>query len=258
MVPPDRRVLLPLAVLGGLQAVLSIERLLRGQGAWWTALAELGLVALVMVPALVTLLLLAKRPRPRAGSLLARAGERMRWFVVGGFACGGALLALPDWYGLRSLYPSGPPVAWIVAGVGLGMLGLCLRSSARDLGRARRACSDEGSLELVGAGQVSSSTEVLDIGVGNRWLGDLTDGGTAYRARQQVAHALVGDPSLGVGRLRRAHRRLRWGCLGALASVGIALACVSWRPALQPRAEQAQPAPLSERIGGTGLQTLTP
>lgn len=247
--------MLPLAVLGGLQAVLSIDRLQRAQGAWWTALAELGLVALVLAPAAVTLSLLARRPPPRSGSLLARAGERMRWFVVGAFTCAAALLALPHWYRSRWLYPSGAPLAWMVAGAGLLMLGLCLRSSGRDLRRARRACKDDGLLELVGAAQLSPSTEVLDIGVGNRWLGDLTNGGAAYRTRQEVAHAVMGDPSLGVGRLQRAHRLLRWGCLAALASVGIAVACMTWRPAPRSGAEQAQPPRLPS---GAGLQTVTP
>jgi len=240
---------------------------------WWVVVAEAGLLALVVAPPLVLLTLWALRPRARAGSLLARASERAHWCLVAAVACGGALLALPDWYGLREFYGSGTLVVWAALGLGLLTLGVCALSSARDLRRARRALRDEASLQPVAAGHVSPSTRLLDIGVGDRMLGEVTTGGSAYRACEQVSRVVVGDPGLGAGRLARAHRRLLWACLAASVCVGLggsyaiaqpyvstaAEVAEGWRLAGQEPAAAPPPVPVRDRMpGGTGLQTFTP
>jgi hypothetical protein len=242
------------------------------QGRSWVVAVEAGLVALVLAPALLGLTLLALRPRARAGSLLARARERVHWCVVGGVACGGALLALPDWYGLREFYGSGTLVVWVAAGVALSTLAGCTLSSAWDLRRARRACRDEASLQPVAAGRVSASTRLLDIGVGDRMLGEVRGGGSAYRTSDEVASVVVGDPGLGASRLARAHRRLVWGCAAAVASVGVAAVCAFAWPqgpeatgiksadtGMTEEAEQQASRPVSERVpSDPALRTLTP
>lgn len=237
----------------------------------WVVAAEAGLVALLVAPALLGLMLLALRPRARAGSLLARARDRVHWCVVGGVACGGVLLALPDWYGLREFYGSGTMVVWVAAGAALLTLAGCALSSAWDLRRARGACRDEASLEPVAAGRVSASTRVLDIGVGDRMLGAVTGGGSAYRTCDDVASVVVGDPELGASRLARAHRRLVWGCVAAVASVGVAAICVlAWpqgtteasgtNPGMNEGAAEGQATrSVSERVPtDPALRTLTP
>ncbi len=239
----------------------------------WAVVMEAGFVALLVGPAVLVLTLLALRPRARAGSLLARAAERVHWCVVGGAACVGALLALPDWYGLREFYGSGTLVVWGAAGAALVTLATCVFSSAWDLQRARRACQQEASLQPVAAGRVSSSTRLLDIGVGDRMLGEVTSGGSAYRTCEGVASVVVGDPGLGASRLARAHRRLVWGCAAALVTVGIAAICVVAVPhTTEPQtpegksagtaateAEQQAARPVSERVPNSpGLRTITP
>lgn len=257
------RLLVGVAVLCGGWGFLVI------QTASWAVLREAGLVALLLAPPLVVLTLLRLRPPARAGSLLARARERAHWCVVGGVACGGAVLALPDWYGLRAFYGSGTLVVWVAVAAALATLGACVLSSALDLKRVRRACREEGSLEPLAAGRVSPMTQLLDIGVGDRMLGEVTSGGGAYRACEQVSSVVVGDPGLGASRLARAHRRLLWGCLAAVVSVafGGVYAVAKSRPpddnsaaaAAAASGEQKAARPGSARMpGNAGLRTLTP
>lgn len=246
------------------------------QMGWWVVVVEAGLLALVVAPALLLLTLSTLRPRARTGSLLARASERAHWSVVGGVACVGALLALPDWYGLREFYASGTLVVWGAAGVALLTLGGCVLSSAWDLRRARRALRDEASLQPVAAGHVSSGTVLLDIGVGDRMLGEVTGGDSAYRACEQVSRVVVGDPGIGASRLARAHRRLVWSCFAAAASVVVGAVFVVAPPIVAEvsvvgaavkvgwRRAGDEPVPPAEDVsgdgvpGGRGLQTLTP
>lgn len=259
---------LALRLLAGAAALCGAWTFLVVQAGSWVVLVEAGLVALLLAPALVMLTLLALRPRARAGSLLARAAGRAHWCVVGGVACGGALLALPDWYGLREFYGSGTLVVWVAAGVALLTLAVCAVSSAWDLRRARRACRAEASLEPVAAGRVSPSTRLLDIGVGDRMLGEVRNSGSAYRTCDEVSSVVVGDPGLGASRLARAHRRLLWGCLAAVASVGVAAACVVAVSHMSEgksagtevtEGDQQASRPVSERVpSNPALRTLTP
>lgn len=260
---------LALRLLVGVAALCGGWSFLVLQVGSWAVMVEAGFLALLLAPALLGLTLLTLRPRARAGSLLARARERVHWCVVGGVACGGALLALPDWYGLREFYGSGTLVVWVAAGVALLMLGTCALSSAWDLRRARRACRDEASLQPVAAGRVSATTRLLDIGVGDRMLGEVTTGASAYRTCDEVASVVVGDPGLGASRLARAHRRLLWGCFAGVVSVGLGAAYAVVEPhvaAAQSAApgvasgwQQAARPPVSERVpNNPTLGTLAP
>lgn len=262
---------LAVRLLVGVAALFGAWGFVVAKAGAWSVLMEAGFVVLLLAPALVGLTLLTLRPRARAGSLLARAGDRVRWCVVGGVGLGGAVLALPDWHGLREFYASSTLVVWVTAGAGILTLALCVVSSARDLRRARRACDEEASLQPVAAGRVSSSTRLLDIGVGDRMLGEVTVGGSAYRATEEVASVIVGDPGLGASRLARAHRRLLWGCGAAGASVAVAAICAVATPSATEgghsgtagksagnataASEEQTPHPVSESV--PRLQTLT-
>ncbi|HEU5075919.1 MAG TPA: hypothetical protein VFU02_17115, partial [Polyangiaceae bacterium] len=131
------------------------------------------------------------------------------------------------------------------------------------------ACRDEGSLRPMAAGHVSPSTRLLDIGVGDRLLGEVATGGSAYRTCNRVSSVIVGDPGLGASRLARAHRRLLWGCSAAALSVasGGAYALASSRAAhadsvaaaAAASSEQQAARPVSERLPrNAALRTLTP